>query len=113
MTGCYLTDLPRQFMRGMADFDPDYASSYFVPRETVEPPPSLRRQVWPQLDRWRDAHLDLPGATEVVDLNLAAGGFLELLNKLRDVFLQVIILIIYELQLTLTLGLGISSPGLP
>ena len=88
MTGCYLTDLPRQFMRGVADFEPDYASNYFVPRETIKPPPSLRRQVWPQLDRWREAHLDLPGATEVVEPNLAAGGFLELLDKLRDVFLQ-------------------------
>jgi hypothetical protein len=88
MTGCYLTDLPRQFMRGMADFEPDYASSYFIPRDTIRPPPSLRRQVWPQLDRWRQAHLDLPGASEVVEPNLAAGGFLELLDKLRDVFLQ-------------------------
>ena len=46
MTGCYLTDLPRQFMRGVADFEPDYASNYFVPRETVRPPSSLRRRVW-------------------------------------------------------------------
>jgi hypothetical protein len=76
-------------MRGMADFDPDYASSYLVSRETVEPPLSLRRRVWPQLDGWRDAHLGLPSTTEVVEPNLAAGGFLELLNKLRDVFLQV------------------------
>jgi hypothetical protein len=88
MTGCYLTDLPRQFMRGMADFEPDYASNYFIPRETVKPPASLCRQVWPQLDRWRQAHLGLPEASEVVEPNLAAGGFLELLNKLRDVFLQ-------------------------
>ena len=51
MTGYYLTDLPRQFMRGMADFEPDYASNYFIPRETVKPPASLYRQVWPQLDR--------------------------------------------------------------
>ena len=45
MTGYYLTDLPRQFMRGVADFEPDYASNYFVPRETVRPPSSLRRRV--------------------------------------------------------------------
>jgi hypothetical protein len=88
MTGCYLTELPRQFMRGMADFEPDYASSYFVPRATVKPPATLRRRVWPQLDRWREAHLDLPSASEVVEPNLAAGGFLELLDTLRDVFLQ-------------------------
>ena len=47
MTGYYLTDLPRQFMRGIADFEPDYASNYFVPRETVKPPLTLRRRVWP------------------------------------------------------------------
>lgn len=88
MTGCYLTDLPRQFMRGMADFDPDYATSYFVPRETIKPPPVLRQRIWPQLDHWRRAHLELSGASEVVEPNLAAGGFLELLDKLRDVFLQ-------------------------
>jgi hypothetical protein len=52
MTGCYLTDLLRQFMRGMADIEPDYASNYFVPRETVKSPPSLCRRVWPQLGRW-------------------------------------------------------------
>jgi hypothetical protein len=72
----------------MADFEPDYASNCFVPRETVKPPPSLCRRVWPQLDRWRAAHLDQPSASEVVEPNLAAGGFLELLDKLCDVFLQ-------------------------
>jgi hypothetical protein len=89
MTGCYLTSLPREFMRGVADFDPDYPSSYFLPRATVEPPASLLRRVWPELDRWREAHLELPGATEKVEPNLAAGAFLELLDKLRVVFLQV------------------------
>lgn len=77
-------------MRGVADFEPDYTSSYFILRETIKLPPSLRRQVWPHLGRWRQVHLDLPGAGtgEVVEPNLAAGGFLELLDKLRDVFLQ-------------------------
>ena len=37
MTGYYLTTLPRAFIRGIADFDPEYASSYFLPRETVAP----------------------------------------------------------------------------
>jgi hypothetical protein len=45
--------------------------------------------VWPDLDRWRASHLELPEATERVEPNLAAGRFLELLDKLRDVFLQV------------------------
>jgi hypothetical protein len=88
MTSCYLTDLPLQFMRGIAGFEPDYASNYFIPRDTVKPPLSLRQRVWPDLDRWRQAHLGLPGSIEAIEPNLAAGGFLELLDKLRDVFLQ-------------------------
>ena len=95
MTGCYLTTLPREFMRGVADFDPEYASSYFIPRDTVRPSLHLRQQVWPDLDGWRAAHLELPSATEKVTPNLAAGGFLELLDRLRDVFLQVSINFIY------------------
>lgn len=75
-------------MRGQADFEPAYASSYFIARD-IRPPERLRRMVWPDLDRWRAAHLELPEATEKVEPNLAAGGFLELLDKLRDVFLQV------------------------
>ena len=89
MTGCYLTTLPRQFMRGMADFKPDFASSYFLPRETVLPPLSLLRKVWPELDMWQDAYYKRPGTTELVEENLAAGAFLQLLQKLRIVFLQV------------------------
>jgi hypothetical protein len=89
MIGCYLTTLPRAFMRGVADFDPDYAGSYFLPRETCLPPPSLLRRVWPDLDRWLAAHQSLSDATEVVDTNRAARNFLELLARLRVVFLQV------------------------
>lgn len=88
MTGCYLTSLPFEFMRGQADFEPAYASSYNIARD-IRPPERLRRMVWPDLDRWRASHLELPEATERVEPNLAAGRFLELLDKLRDVFLQV------------------------
>ncbi len=88
MTGCYLTTLPREFMRGIVDFEPDYPGAYFLPRETVIPPVALQRRVWPALDGWLAAHLDRPEATEKVDLNRAAGAFLELLEKLRVVFLQ-------------------------
>ena len=88
MTGCYLTTLPFEFMHSQADFELAYASSYFLARD-IQPPERLRRLVWPDLDRWRAAHLQLPEATEEVEPNLAAGGFLELLDRLRDVFLQV------------------------
>ncbi len=89
MTGCYLTTLLRQFMRGAADFSPDYESSYFLPREEVKPSSKLLRQVWPQLDKWRNAHLGLENNSPSVEPNIAAGGFLTLLEKLREVFLQV------------------------
>ena len=89
MTGCYLTTFPRQFIRGMADFEPDFASSHFVPRENVLLPSLLLRRVWPGLDRWLDTYLERLGTTEKVEQNLAAGAFLELLDKLRMVLLQV------------------------
>jgi len=93
MTGCYLTTLPRAFMRGVADFSLDYESSYHCPREEVKPPKTLRCLVWPALDRWKRAHLR--GSEEViVEPDIAAGGFLSLLDRLRDVFLQVYILLI-------------------
>ncbi|EED11539.1 hypothetical protein TSTA_008350 [Talaromyces stipitatus ATCC 10500] len=88
MTGCYLTTLPRSFMRGIADFDPDWSSNYYLPRAAVCPPPALLNRVWPDLDTWQAAHLERIDATERVEPNVAAGGFLELLQRLRTVFLQ-------------------------
>jgi len=81
MTGCYLTTLPIEYMHGQADFEPAYPSSYFLAQD-IKPLDSLRRLVWPNLDRWQAAHLELPEATEIVEPNLVAGGFLELLDKL-------------------------------
>jgi hypothetical protein len=34
MIGYYLATLSRAFMQGVADFGPDYAGNYFLPRET-------------------------------------------------------------------------------
>jgi hypothetical protein len=76
-------------MRGIPDFDPEWASSYFLPRETIQPPPLLLSRIWPDIDRWQAAHLERPDALEWVGPNLAPGGFLELLQRLRSVFLQV------------------------
>ncbi|KAM4064097.1 centromere DNA-binding protein complex CBF3 subunit [Hirsutella rhossiliensis] len=59
MTGCYLTSLPFEFMRAVADFDPEWSGSYFV-----------------------------PGPPSGVEQNMAAGAFLELLEWLREVLLQ-------------------------
>lgn len=85
MTGCYLTSLPFEFMRSSADFDPDWPGSYFIPRDTVKPPASLLRQLWPHLERWKAAHeSDSPS----VEHNMAAEAFLDLLGWLREVLLQ-------------------------
>ena len=73
----------------MADFEPDFASSHFLLLETVFLPFSLLRRVWPELDHWLDIYLERPGTKEKVEQNLAAGEFLELLDKLRMVLLQV------------------------
>jgi hypothetical protein len=54
--------------------------------------------VWPDLDAWADAHFERPAAREKVAVNRAAGAFLELLEKLREIFLQVSIFTSYELS---------------
>jgi hypothetical protein len=85
MTGCYLTSLPFEFMRSSAGFDPDWSGSYFLPRDTVKPPPALLRHIWPDLDTWKEVH---DSASLAVEPNKAAGAFLELLSWLREVLLQ-------------------------
>lgn len=75
-------------MRAVADFDPEWAGSYFVPRSTVPPPASLQRQIWPAVDLWREVHENPATATSGISPNKAAGAFLELLCWLREVLLQ-------------------------
>lgn len=86
MTGCYLTSLPMEYLRAVADFEPDWAGSYFVPRSTVAPPACLVAQVWPELDRWKADYVT-PAASGVEE-SVATGAFLELLDWLRLVLLQ-------------------------
>lgn len=95
MTECYLTTLPREFMRGVADFDPDYRGSYFLPRAPTDLPRLLLEKVWPAADGWYAAHLQLPNASKNLEPNLTGGTFLELLLKLKTVFLQVSALFFY------------------
>lgn len=77
-------------MRCMAELRKDDGIDNFLPRESVIPPDSLQRLVWPQLDGWLDAYWQRPGATETIaSHDVATGGFLELLEKMRTIFLQV------------------------
>lgn len=82
MEKCYLTSLPREFMRTLAGFEP-CRGSFFLARSSVEPPISLMRQVFPQVEMWKQA-LDAKRCEQTI----AAGGFLELLLYLRKVILQ-------------------------
>jgi hypothetical protein len=83
ITSCYLTSLPREFIRATADFDPDWPGSYYIPRASVIPPPSLAATVWPEVKSWK-ARLE----SREVEQNKAAGAFLELLSWLCLVLLQ-------------------------
>jgi hypothetical protein len=90
MTGCYLTSLPLEFMRAVADFDPEWSGSYFIARSTAKPPSRLLARVFPGLDYWKERH-DAPESSPLaatVQQDKAAGAFLELLDWLREVVLQ-------------------------
>jgi hypothetical protein len=59
-------------------FDPDWSGSYFLARDTIKPPLALLRRIWPDPDRWKEAH---DTASLAVEPNTAAGW-------LREVLLQ-------------------------
>lgn len=52
LTNSYLTNIPREFVRGMAGFSPAVQGNYFLPRAQVVPPLSLQEEVWPWVDIW-------------------------------------------------------------
>jgi hypothetical protein len=82
MTGCYLTSLPLEFMRAVADFDPEWSGSYFIARSTAKPPGRLLARVFPGLVYWKEKH-DAPESSPfaaTVQQDKAAGALLELLG---------------------------------
>lgn len=83
MESVYLNKLPRQFMRGLAGFNPA-GGSYFLPRATHEPPDCIKNKIFPEADRWYDLHSRRRGQ----DRDLAAQAFLTLLIHLRTVICQ-------------------------
>uniref|UniRef100_A0A093XJK8 High-osmolarity-induced transcription protein 1 n=1 Tax=Talaromyces marneffei PM1 TaxID=1077442 RepID=A0A093XJK8_TALMA len=109
MSNCYLAALPRDFLRTMAGFRPGDHKNYYLPRATITPPESLVRALWPWVDAWLiwfqqedtcikdiDPILDLPpqpplvqaGKQQIDSNDLAAQGFLKLLQQLRIILLQ-------------------------
>ena len=77
MESRYLSHLPRNFMRAAAGFD-QAGGQFFLDRALIDPPEALAAQVFPWIDRYQT---NMPP-------DLAAGGFLALLEYLRVVLLQ-------------------------
>jgi hypothetical protein len=83
MVGCYLSSLPRKFMRIMAGHPPQMGC-FEIRRASVTPRGKLLSLIWPQLDQWKDRF----GPREGQSNDLAAMGLTDLLFYLREVILQ-------------------------
>ncbi|SAM05659.1 hypothetical protein [Absidia glauca] len=53
MNGVYLTSLPREMMRSMADFLTN-DRSFNLTRAVLDPPTSLCKKLFPVIDEWHD-----------------------------------------------------------
>jgi hypothetical protein len=51
MGNCYLASIPRDYMRGVAGFDP-MRKNFFIPRASLDPPDDLVISVFPKLSEW-------------------------------------------------------------
>jgi len=85
MTRVYLTNLPLEAMKAVAGYSTNNPHSYYVARAAVEPPPSLLRQVFPEIEKWEGRVL--LGKDNFVQ-DIAASGFLNFLIQARLVILQ-------------------------
>ena len=83
MVDCYLSSLPREFMRLMSGH-PAQRGCFEVRQAAVTPPDALLSLIWPDLDDWRGRFG--PGFDQINDL--AAMGITNLLFYLREVVLQ-------------------------
>ena len=84
MEGCYVTTMPIKAMRALAGFGNDRSGTFFIARAGIIPPVELQRLIFPQIEIWEER---LRLGTDCVP-SVAAGGFLELLKRLRIVLLQ-------------------------
>ncbi|KAG6990365.1 High-osmolarity-induced transcription protein 1 [Fusarium oxysporum f. sp. conglutinans] len=88
----YLTHLPRQFMRIIAGFSAS-PGDYFLAHAANEPPYVLQKQLWPWIKEWEPrfearARQQCWAEGGLDDDDLAANGFLKLIQRLRIVLLQ-------------------------
>lgn len=97
LSNCYLTHLPQKFLRTMAGFEPSNQGNYYLPRAKIIPPTPLIQAVWPWVDTWLDWFKsydeqankgDKDDEKEEDRNDMAAQGFLRLLDQLRTILLQ-------------------------
>src|SRR5467141_3674443 len=99
MTICYLSSIPREFVRRAAGFNPTGRGDYFIPRAMVDPPESLRQSLWPWIDAWVAWYREEgpepepvegpePGTEGADNRDLSGQGFLRLMDKLRTILIQ-------------------------
>src|SRR5437762_760019 len=86
MVGCYLSSLPRKFMRIMAGHPPQMGC-FEIRRAAVAPPDELLSLIWPKLDLWKGRF----GPRDDQINDLAAMGLTDLLFYLREVNLSDVI----------------------
>lgn len=100
MTNAYLTALPVKMLRKLAGYSTK-EGSYHLPRATIQPPESLRCQIFPFLDAWEARFQQRAAGKEAkaggLDQDDTAGqAFIALLQRLRDVLLQDLAVMQYE-----------------
>jgi hypothetical protein len=106
MSNCYLSELPRPFIRTLAGFKPTDQGNYYLPRATLDPPDTLIQALWPWVDQWLSwfalsdpdemSKLDLPPLPPLIQQgiercdqdDLAGQSFLKLLSLLRTIIIQ-------------------------
>jgi hypothetical protein len=84
MVGCYLNNLPKQAIRSLAGFYANGSGTYYLPRAALDPPEELKKQIFPDVEKWLDAFRN-----KTVQKDTAGPNFLNLLVKMRTVVLQV------------------------
>jgi hypothetical protein len=89
--GAYAREVPREALRVLADFPKETRNTYFLPRAMVDPPKSLLNQIFPETENYLQRYRDGKIPREVTSI-----AFLNLLDYLKTVFLQDVVVIKME-----------------
>jgi hypothetical protein len=84
MEKCYLLALPRKSIRIINGFSSE-KGFYWLPRANLDPPESLQKKIFPQVEEWLNKVTRKLDGTEY---SICAEAFLNLLATMRRVFLQ-------------------------